>query len=174
MKVQKALNETGKAELGLECYASVGSDGLILYYYDKKTSKQSHPVGYKTLLSNNWQPYHEEEEIRPENEDEAWLSKDTGVWITHRNANLEIVLISSHSLGSIRLCDTGAIHNKNGWTRIEPPVEDKSIERKEIEGVRWYQNKDRCIVPEIDNKTADSLLDKPPMKMILVMQKESI
>lgn len=244
MKIRDALKETGKAELGGEAYAAKGSDENILYYYNKKTNKQMHPVGYKIILNNDWQPYHEVKEIRPENAGELWKHEDGyyahtekshGVLhfvyfgLTKRIEDVDITNwtrcfpeVEEDVVEEILKDGRGDIIEEGDFVQVNPkddnwldlvvshhgrlilaselrrgetlklrdmllgsenPIEkdgniyqsrveigswdEEDVERIEIEGVKWYQNRDRCIVPEIDSNVADSLLDRPLMKMIL-------
>jgi hypothetical protein len=68
------------------------------------------------------------------------------------------------------------IHNKNGWTRLYPPVEDESIERIEIEAGNWKHLKcedGHCSYSvDLSDMQEKSLMGKPLMKMILEIPKE--
>lgn len=76
----------------------------------------------------------------------------------------------------------GMIHNKNGWTREFPPVEDEDIERIEFENVIWDKSEvwPHESIPKLIKgpghtnwgDISDATTSKPPMKMILEIPKE--
>jgi hypothetical protein len=130
-------------------------------------------------------------EIRPENDGELWEHEDDSMGMIVRcfqSSPLEIVFsngcrkhLSETSLasGNNRTYGEDLIHGKNGWTRLYPPVEDNSVERIEIEGVKNFRfcgdTHDASLYKvDIPDGHLDDLEDKPPMKMILEIPKEEI
>ena len=173
MKVQKALKETGKArrdKWGEKEY--IYKKGM--YFIDNT----GEPFNREDITADVWQPYHEVKEIRPEKAGELWqLWKDV-YYHTVSNSHGKISLVAY--AGTI---DTkGVGHNKNGWTREFPKVEDPSVKRIRIKDVTWHKgigNGVSVVFPVADNSGEGSaevgkdLLTYGPMTMILEMQKET-
>ena len=181
MRVLVALKESDKLLGALQChYAMRGNQG-VLYWYDIETNKENYPVSIADIGRDEWQPYFEVKEIRPERAGELWQYGNLFEWCTVRkNEVLEMICARGKDIETVDKMNL-TIHGKNDWKLLYSPdkevmdrikeLEDENVERIEIEGIRWYQNRDKCIVPEIDNNIADSLLDRPPMKMILELQR---
>lgn len=132
MKVQDALKPTGKAidkrnrdayiEVRFECGAN------YLIWVNNKTGEYEGRLSYEAHFIEDWQPYHEEKEIRPEEPGETWEEKTRCLkYFTFSNAVLGLAVIDER--GVIIDITENMVHGKNGFTRIEPPVEDDSIER---------------------------------------------
>ncbi|MCK5609774.1 hypothetical protein KAR91_48330 [Candidatus Pacearchaeota archaeon] len=181
MNIQDALKETGKARkksnLAEYAFLDKSEDSVrheIFWFVDGE--KESH-VQFEDLFNDDWQPYHEEKEIRPDSAGELWRHEQGGTFYTHAksyNTNSEVA--TTNHFGAIEdLPRDDKIHNKNGWTRLYPPVEE-DVERIEIEGVRWvFSKKAGYQIPQWPISGPDSLyplLDKPPMKMILEIPKD--
>lgn len=117
-------------------------------------------------------------EIRPENNREVWEAPSGAIFIT---AEYEGVLCFStpscvRGIDVSHVCDDAW---SSDWTRLIPHVEDNSVERVEIEGIVWQSDPlSDTITPRGINLREfirkHNLQNKPPMKMILEMQKESI
>lgn len=175
MKIDKALEPTGMAS------KDDNEAEYAMLVEDKEAGERKNLlwngvdgefVHYTDITEEDWQPYHKVKEIRPEKEQEVWLSDDTGVWITHKNANYEIVLIAAHSLGSAKLCDIGAIHNKNGWTRLYPQVEDDSVEEREIEHI--VKDEGSFFLRDTHDNLHLWKDSEKPIKLIAIVPKEKL
>ena len=75
MNILDALKPTTKATLKLDDgeevnYAQWRNESI--WWIDEKTGKWDREVGHLDMLQGNWQPYHEAEEIVPENAFELW------------------------------------------------------------------------------------------------------
>ena len=186
MKVQDALKPTGKAidkrnkDAHIEVRFEYGANYLI--WVNNKTGEYEGRLSYEAHFIEDWQPYHEVKEIRPEKAGELWQKNvDSFVYlIAEERINKLTAIPSLVDLLSFSIEKHGKdiIHGK-GWTRLYPPVEDDSVERIEIEGVVWQDSdSSEAITPRgaglKDIIKKHDLQNKPPMKMILVMQKESI
>ena len=118
-----------------------------------------------------------EVEIVPQNAGELWEQENCKYFSylkTNIGGNEELTMIAScgqHYLPSM-------IHNKNGWTRLFPPVEE-DVERIEIEevvwnyggggGNTWPVSHGDCNLKGFQWK---DLFCKSPMKMILEIPKD--
>jgi hypothetical protein len=185
MKVQDALEKNGKAYRVIsstsEPYAYI--DGLYLVWEDGVK------VGYEGIIAEDWLPYPEEKEIRPEKAGEVWQyeedsHKKVTVWhkgilcfhaLSRRDRPDIIYFKKDDGLGWF--CCDEPVHGKNGWTRLYPPVEDESVERIEIEGVENFRLcgdtfESSIYKVDIPDGYLDRLEDKPPMKMILEIPKD--
>lgn len=125
-------------------------------------------------------PYHEVKEIVPQNAGELWKYNDRFMWFTTRGiSGLEMVCEDGEETETVEKMNQ-TIHNKNGWTRPYPPVEDENIERIEIEGVKWKNGANHISYPYIelpdgaDYGIFHDVRDKnKSMKMILEIPKDS-
>ena len=135
MNIQEALKPTGKVYvLGGTNYAEVNNSNELVWY-SMGTKERECTVSFYCIIGSVWLPYHEIKEIRPEKEEETWLDENTGLcYLTFYNGTNEIGLRRGMD-GSTDVSNEFVIHNRNGWTRLYPKVEDDSIERIEIEGV---------------------------------------
>lgn len=127
MNILDALKPTTKATLKLDDgeevnYAQWRNESI--WWIDEKTGKWDREVGHLDMLQGNWQPYHEAEEIVPENAFELW-KRGAYKYFTIRisGTSLQFVNDSGQSVVGIER----AIHNKNGWTREYPKVEDEVL-----------------------------------------------
>ena len=126
-------------------------------------------------------------EIRPEKAGELWAIRDTSIF-TYKDVygdSLELKFIYADGSGKSYIAghaNEQIRHNKNGWTRLYPLVEDENIERIEIEGVEWFDGRltksgrygPLVIYPETGLSRAKELefVNGPPMKMILEIPKD--
>ena len=187
MNIQNALKETGKArkEDNEAKYATLiqdedaGSRENLVWEGEKDEL-----VHYTDIMEDNWQPYHEEKEIRPETSTELWRNKFNELaHTTYRGNELMFVCMNE----SIPVDDV--LIEINGWTRLySPGEEDKKIcafnhacldreedvERIVIEGIEW-KREDGWLVPFGGGEfmCSQNLIDKPPMRMIFEIPKES-
>ena len=121
MKLQDALKPTGKARLSTwhdEAYVYLKNNKIYL----KGTAGYDKPYSSEVIIWDDWEPCHEVKEIKPEEPGETWYFKAK---------DLKIFTFSNYALGLSTIDQTGAImdikgmiHGKNGFTRIEPPVEE--------------------------------------------------
>lgn len=93
MYIQDALKETGKIQhSNLEhIYAKEDEWGVLHWYSLNDTS----PVLVKLsdILSDNWKPYPDKKEIRPEREGELWTSPNGTFWHTEEDGEGDLVLV---------------------------------------------------------------------------------
>ena len=191
MKIEEALKETGKAvrTVHADNYAAIKSFSLSkvkplggdrLYWYDIKTGEENSPAQLSAILAGDWQSYHEEKAIRPEKAGELWRNKEIEndqYYHTenHTSSGAGLILVGYGAKGFKEADNGRVLHNKDGWERVFPKVEDDSVERIEIEGVKWvFSKKAGYQIPQWPISGPDSLyplLDKPPMKMILEIPK---
>ena len=124
MKVQDALKPTGKAidkrnrDAHIEVRFECGANYLI--WVNNKTSEYEGRLSYEAHFIEDWQPYHEVNEIRPEKAGEVW-------W--HEGRDLKILIFSNAMLSLSAIDETGAIcdieriiHGYNGFTRVDPLI----------------------------------------------------
>ena len=143
MNIQDDLKETGKIEgndgTGI-VYAERDNAGVLMFYF-KSTGKVFRPVSLNEITGIIWISYHEVKEIRPEYTQELWKIKNS-VWVTFRREGSPCLkFMHTVTGGEVVLNDwylkDEIIHNKNGWTRLYPPVEDENVERIEIKKVTF-------------------------------------
>ena len=137
MKIEEALEATGKASDHRDkvMYAELDEKG-VLCWYDIETHELINPVGLDSINGSGWQLYHEVKEIRPEEVGELWKkSSDRFVYLVGKEEGRLVGIPSETILFTFDIERHGKsmIHEKNGWQRLFPPVEDDSIERIEIE-----------------------------------------
>lgn len=122
------------AEDGL--YAAVRADG-VLCWYDKNGNERC-PVALHVAFRQDWVPCPEDKEIRPEKAGELWESQTGSKYFTvYQDEQRDILKARceyDESWESNGGTMSGMIHNKNGWTRLLPHVEDdKERQKREIE-----------------------------------------
>jgi hypothetical protein len=188
MLIQEALKETGLATVGgAENSWHIHWNSLdSCFYRTYENGKiERYKMGMKALSRDDWQPYHEAEEIRPEKAGELWRAQSGCYWFTYENerrGTLEFIpsttgnatlVINPMSIGSMDGPPLEIIHNKNGWERLFPKPEDNSVERIEIEDVLWNTTKNHTY-PYQEEPTFDwdELLNMKPVKLICVIPKE--
>jgi hypothetical protein len=189
MLIQEALKETGKAFLSIESeyYAMEGGDSLN--WISKKTSTIDSNVPFVLIMSDQWQPYHEVEEIRPEKAGELWKNASGNILVIMETPDREGLFFTytndAHKPTLLRnmIWSRNVIHNESGWTLIYSPdkevmkkikeLEDNSVETIEIEDVLWNTN-DECTYPYQEKSVFDwdVLLNMKPIKLICVIPKE--
>ena len=179
MLIQDALKPTGKAVLsGSDDFAQEHDDELMWCRIAGDAIGILACVGWKDVAMNDWQPYHEEKEIKPEKAGELWEHKSHGkCFIVEDGSSLAAQTIRGcqrFTIGSDHSWDDfkDIRHNKTGWTRLYPSVEDESVDRIEIEGVSWrYSHGIYFPVADTDIEFSE-LKEKGRMKMILVIPKD--
>ena len=183
MNIQDALKETGAAIIeGLEGWIHWNSLDSCFYMNFNHGDIRKYSLSKADIEEDNWLPYHEEKEIRPEKAGELWRY-NSGVNTLHYHTDSSVVkgesrfkIILYGFSGEVSNDPDHIIHHKNGWTRLFPPVEDESVERIEIEGVRWYSspNDKHGAIPGSSQVPGWArFIDTPPMKMILEIMKKS-
>ena len=194
MNIQSALVPTGKAvkggnngcanwQAGYKWHAE--RLGRRLVWCDEKGTEQLGDIDYLSIISNDWQPYHEVKEIRPEDEREVWINKkysSVHVLITGWTELGGGKLVFRNADGHVAPIEPEAIHGKNGWERIHPLPEGENVERIEFDNIRWdlsdcWQKKP---MPYVEGDASnikdwgvirDAIKNKPPMKMTLEWSK---
>ena len=179
MKIEEALKETGKAFLEdfESSYVEINEEGYLAWY-NMKNQRELDKVEFECIVDNCWQSYHEVKEIRPEKAGELWNRDNVGICFVINNPGCTVdVVWPDGDTDTIR----PMIHNKNGWARLFPKVEDDSVERIEIEGVKFDNSCDSCNYPSpvksYNTHTKEfgeqlkELCEKPLMKMILEIPK---
>lgn len=185
MNIQDALKETGKAtrEGGTDSYAALKMFSLSspktlggerLYWYTIETGEENSPVQLDAILEDDWQPYHDKKEIRPEKAGELWRHNETeGYFHTdHSTQDASLILIGYKGVSR----NAEIVHGTH-WNRLFPPVEDDNIKRIQIEDITWERlekNTESYIIPFKCrfNDAFKFLVGKPPMKMILEISKD--
>lgn len=162
MKIEEALKETGKV-LGpnkdAKCYAMVSPDGPLQWFYFKD-NKPACAVGFLKITTDNWQPYHEVKEIRPEKENEVWKHVDG---ITYLHDAKGSALRTSRGNELHEYIYKKVVHGKE-WERILPKVEDDSVERIEIEKLKkQVDDLNEAIEWALGYDTPHEILFDPPI-----------
>jgi hypothetical protein len=181
MLIQEALKENGKAwfKEGRDLYAR--KDGSYVHWYDSLNDNCLGEITLDNLTSDQWQPYHEVKEIRPEKAGELWgfeneMTSDNYITVWVKGGG-EIRLIRDTFT---HIVPEKVIHNKNGWTRLYPPVEDDSVERIEFEDTAFLEGivaGSSVFYPtsnlgQFCNAVFKNYCKRPSVKMILEIPKE--
>ena len=132
-------------------YAALDAVG-ILRWYSMESDKELAPVPFAETDDLNWQLYHEEKKIRPEKAGELWKSNDGRTCMIFE-PEYQLKRCWSPD-GFIDCYDEKMIHNKNGWTRLYPPVKEEKLlemywvdaERSYIAGKSRFDNGHSCKV----------------------------
>lgn len=135
MNIQDALKETGKALLVLSDDEEIGVAqwrNESIWWCDAITGKWRKEVGHVDLLEGDWQPYYEEKEIRPESPGELWKKRYSVDFTSYFHTEYDSSLLLTGSRPPLLLVSgtnaavtEEAVHGKNGWTRLYPPVQDE-------------------------------------------------
>lgn len=139
MNIQDALKETGKVKrkgwgrnewLAITDLSSSGD--IQFFFYVKEISVHGERYSQTNILDNEWQPYHDKKEIRPENAGELWEHDETeGYFHTdYSTQDAQLVMIGYKGVSR----DAEITHGDH-WTRLHPPVEDDSVEKVEFKRV---------------------------------------
>lgn len=132
MRIQYALKETGKArkEDNEAEYAYLilteNSDRHDLVWYEKGMPSEN--VHYEDFLGDDWQPYHEIKEIRPEKAGELWKDDNRELYFITKENDVNyfqtINGLQKYTLNTDVTWDRfqNIVHNENGWTREYPHV----------------------------------------------------
>lgn len=175
MNLQNAMEITGKA------YREGWDNDRYVFIHEGQLCFANTCIfrvsDYIKYCKNDWQPYYEVVEIRPEKAGELWEWEDMLYFTNLQRDSNHGVLVFMTDEGD--LIDTGDIdyrgcaHNKNGWTRLYPKVEADSVERIEIENVKWKES-GSLIYPaaDVSHVAWYDLVDLPRMKMILEIPKD--
>lgn len=127
MNIQKALEETGKAiqpDIPKGLYYSLNESGVLWLY--SKIGRPIEIVKFGDIFTYNYTPYYEVKEIRPEKAGELWERDGE---FNHRcttfetDVGLNVIWWDGDTPNTNRI-GKDMIHNKNGWTRLYPPVEE--------------------------------------------------
>lgn len=130
MKIQDALKVTGKANHLRVCGAHAevkfrdGVQSLVWVYHElpQVADEADELVAFGIQHSDEWGPYHEKKEIRPEGAGELWahLIGNTYRYYFHTEYdNGRLIFGSTIAYAYVN----DAVHGKDGWQRIYPPVE---------------------------------------------------
>ena len=174
MNIQEARGKTGKARRPhwehKKFVYLVGDD----FHVDTGDGQSGFVYSDKAILGDDWQPYYEVKEIRPEKAGELWQEELSGNYYT-TNVPMPLGLGGGLALfgpkGRIDIKDGDVVHGK-GWIRLFPHVEDKNVERIEIERVAW-RHSHGVYFPTADTDIEFSeLKEKGRMKMILEIPKD--
>lgn len=143
-----------------DVYAAVRKDG-VLCWYDKDGTERV-PVALHVAFRQDWQPYPEVKEIRPEKAGELW--RYTGQFPTNYlmiSGRAGYRLVPDQQKLSFIDCALrkDIAHGKNGWTRIWPIVEEKESDAS-LWGKSTKMAMDSMLEVELrKNKEFRSLLD---------------
>ena len=181
MKIQDALEENGKAKRksNPNNYVEI-DDYAALVWVGIKSKEIKGSVSLESILKDNWQPYREAKEIRPEKAGELWKNPQGKLLITLDSDHTEDLCFTyvedAYTPAPLNdmMWGKNVIHNKNGWTRVEPPVEDENVERIKVRYVGYRNQPDICFnafaISSSDfESTYQDCLDKD---MILEISKE--
>ena len=190
MKIEEALKETGKAiypdqtDVYVEVRFDNGANYLVWVNTEdneidgRVAGEEGGKVAYEMHFKDNWQPYHEVKEIRPENAGELWCFESGDGTESYHHTQGSQFREGLELIGYAGPIDMKqVIHNhKNGWTREFPKVEDENVERIEIEAVRWERHEAFCTYPKSTlamepNGRFNEFIKRGPMKMILEIPK---
>ena len=116
-----------------------------LHWYDMETNHENYPVSIADIGRDEWQPYLEVKEIRPEKAGELWERDGES---NHRCVTYEGIVglnvIWWGGAANTDRVDTGMIHNKNGWIRYFPHVEEiwgeSAIQNDRYKAAQGYAN----------------------------------
>jgi hypothetical protein len=191
MNITKALEPTGKATrqgwkkntyIAINDSSRTGIQQFFLYTILIGTDGERY--GSIDVLDNDWQPYYEVKEIRPEKSGELWIHEKGGSFYVHSADYNEVPsgTTTTNHFGTIEKLPRSTVHSQDGWTRLYPPVEDENIERVVFENIKWHlsacwQTKPMPYIEEGGGgeywgDIRDTVKDKPPMKMTLEFKKE--
>ena len=126
MNITDALKETGRA-----AYPMWNKGDFIQIISSAFVDDNNEPYYTTLLLQDGWEPYREVEEIRPEKAGELWTSDKGAVCFTVESkefARLQFIpqfpMVSGDEKVHTQIIPSDITHNKNGWTREFPKVED--------------------------------------------------
>lgn len=164
MKIKEALKGNGKAiRKGLDWFIEECQNGE--YCYRIADLSTGGVLGYEIsihhILADDWQPYHEVKEIRPENAGELWKFNQYS-WFTYfdKNEQNEEVLMGICNDGDISQIDKNdkvyksinPIHGKDGWKRLFPKPEDDSNEIDQGKSaLAWMRKQAQELDPSVDD-----------------------
>ena len=122
MNVLKALEPTGKVRRAIwNDGAYIKQDGNGRFIFWSPINKQFSPYNFPVILDNDWQPYHEKPEIRPENAGELWRGKSEAFLMTFYSFERdELCFITGN--GIVHKCSSFSDYSE--WARLYPPVEE--------------------------------------------------
>lgn len=175
MNIKDALKETGKArkKSNYAEYATLIKDERIASereFLVWEGSEDDH-VHYTDIMADDWQPYSQNEEIRPSEAGELWAYKKHDYYHTYLDID-DCVQFRGQYYHKLKDYPD-MIHGVGSWTRLYPPVNDG--EEIVIEGVTWKKAGDQTLIypAAVTNFEFSDLLDKPRMTMTLTMPKEA-
>ena len=123
MNIQDALKDTGKAILPEHNNNYVQEEGNgNLHYVGIRTGFKGCRLSWGVIVRDDWQPYHEIKEIRPE-KGQTWGAPLGSKCFIFEGSDNELWYIFED--GSRALICENMIHNKHGWTRLDPIVENE-------------------------------------------------
>ena len=180
MNIQDALKENRKVTLPIyDDNYYVSEAGANLRLWNSKEKITIRELYISELLSSDWLPYHEEKEIRPEKPGELWGRHKEHYLVFFDNDKHVCLCIVDEAGDKFTVSEMDntceIIHNKNGWKRVFPSVEDESVERIEIGSNDWtneYEGQKTISKVIILGGKIKLWGIKPPMKMILEIPKK--
>ena len=189
MEIKKALEATGKASKGdneahVELINSINGVKELMWVCEGVDEAELGYVQYGDIITDDWRPYHDKKEIRPEIGD-IWEIEDGSSGFIHgsfqyadeRDFEDMYITFTTGFKNSIKI---PMVHGENGWKRIHPPVEDDSIERVVIENCAFLKHEGKNITVvfptstggQFNNGSFEKYTGKKPMEMILKIPKE--
>ena len=129
MDIKSALEPTGKAVQNNNSMYYLAWRGGDLFHYEigVKNGEALRRLSVKELFNNDWQPYREKPEIRPEKAGELWEYEGSKTFI-YRNRSDGLLHVIRDQGGTNPVSYSNMIHGQNGWTRLYPPVPDENVE----------------------------------------------
>ena len=125
-ETEKAVNENNPLD-GKTGYVRWNADEL--WWYDRLTKNARRELTHQEIF-DNYKPYHEVKEIRPEKAGELWKAGNDSFFFTVNSDK-----IAGDNGDTYEIKDYEMIHGKHGWIRLFPPVEDENVERIEFEAL---------------------------------------
>lgn len=145
MLIKDALKPTGKAWREMDYYAQRDACGILKWV--SKAGDYISTVALESIMADDWQPFPEEKEIRPEYTGELWKIKNS-VWVAFRRESSCLKFMHTITGGEVDFCDwylkNEVIHGKNGWERVFPNVEEfwgrSAIQNDRYKAAQVYAN----------------------------------
>jgi hypothetical protein len=157
--IKKALKKTGKAVRTKkpDYYAQMNDEGQLLWH-DILYPDDTYFVQVSAILADNWVSYPIEKEIRPEKAGELWEHREEKIsfFIFKKNPNTvdKNIMDETGITDDFENLSSEVIHNKNGWKRLFPVVEEEDIERIEVRHSGYRNGNEICFYYEPQHRGA--------------------
>ena len=169
MKIQVACENKGTLPDFPNMYCLIvylADNKLSPCWYNAKTDHFAREVTGQEVLRTDWLPFPEEKEIRPKKAGELWkLDEEYYHTEDHTSSGCGLCLVGYGSKGFKEVDNGKTAHNKNGWTRLFPSVEDESVERVEIENAYIKEGNINRSGSNVDGEVLFSVADSDFFKL---------